>query len=638
MTKKMTSFQYSGKHFAAMALAAALGGCAVTPQPLTADDVSNRVKQDMSRMYAGQDPITGPITLEEAVARTLKYNLDHRVKQMESALALGITDYSKFEMWPKLLMTAGYNTRNNDSGGTSVGILDGVVSLRPSTSQTRDYSNAGAEFSWSVLDFGVSYYRARQNADQYLVAEERRRKLAQNMIQDVRAAFWRALAAQRLAGQAQQTMQKAQAALVKSREAETQKIISPALALNYQRALLDAISLLNQRRQDLDFAQHELAAMMNVPAGVQFVVADTTETKLPTVPTNVRALEEYALLQRPELREEDLRKRVTADETRKQFFNVFPNLTASLGVQFNSNDYLHNKNWQQASVGLSWNLLRLFSIPDLKKSQEQQTQVDEARRLALSMAVLTQLRVAVERYRLSLEDFRLADEGAKVDQRLADYTKASVAAKLESELEVIRTESRAMLAAYQRGNAYASAQISYGRLYNSLGLDPLEDGLQAKALADIKSLVKKQLDEESSEGLKIRSQLFGTGSKISLHIRGVESPELAQRMKISLTELLARNELESAENAPALVFTLTRDTALSVDKANWAISLHDPQGRALESAEFNTKIPERSRASVLESSLLAAATSQLGTVKTWMARLDLQEMPGSVQPMGISTR
>ena len=47
--------------------------------------------------------------------------------------------------------------------------------------------------SWNLLDFGVSYYRARQQADQVLIAEERKRKVVQNILADTRNAYWRAL-------------------------------------------------------------------------------------------------------------------------------------------------------------------------------------------------------------------------------------------------------------------------------------------------------------------------------------------------------------------------------------------------------------------------------------------------------------
>ena len=46
----------------------------------------------------------------------------------------------------------------------------------------------------------VSHLRAQQKADQVLMAEERRRKVAQNVMQDVRNSYWRALGAQRLVG------------------------------------------------------------------------------------------------------------------------------------------------------------------------------------------------------------------------------------------------------------------------------------------------------------------------------------------------------------------------------------------------------------------------------------------------------
>ena len=624
------------RHLSALAIAALLTGCSVTPEFVTKTEVSTRVKEDTSKMYLNQEPISAPITLEVAIARSLKYNLDYRLKQMESALALGITDYSKFEMWPKLLLNAGYNTRNNDSGGTSIGIQDGILSLRPSTSQTRDYAQAGAEFSWNVLDFGVSYYRSKQNANQFLIAEERRRKLVQNMIQDVRAAYWRALGAQRLADEARTTLARADTALIRSREAEAQKIISPALALNYQRALLDATSLLNQRRQDLDFAKHELSAMMSVPPGTNFSLAETHETALPLVPTNYQALEEMALLQRPELREEDFKKRITADETRKQYLSVFPNLNVAAGFQYNSNDFLFNKNWQQASVGVTWNLLRLFSIPDLEKTQSQQVKVDEARRLALSMAVITQLRVSVERYRLAVEDHKLAEQAASVDRRLAAFTKASVSAKLENELEAIRTEARAVLGAYQRANTYANAQIAFGRLYNSLGFDPLQDDFDGNSVSQLANRIKQHITDEGSDSLKFKSNLFGNSAKVSVRIEGIEEPALNAQMKQSLVTLLNRNEIIHDEvSGMPLSFSLKRNTSLAVERTDWSIRLIDKAGQISDSAEFMTKIPEKSRNSVMEATLIAAATLNLSTMKSWLARVDAT--PPHLQTPGLGS-
>jgi outer membrane protein TolC len=623
MTKKSAGSAISTlPKLAILAGALVLAGCTVTPKLATQDEVRDRVAADTALMYVNQAPITGPVTMEEAVARSLKYNLDYRLKKMESALSLGLANYASYDMLPNLLATAGYRARSNDSGGTSIGILDGVQSLRPSTSEERRHTLAGAEFSWNVLDFGVSYYRARQQADQYLVAEERRRKVVQNLVQDVRAAYWRALGAQRLAAQTKDILERANLALARSREAETQRVISPAQALNYQRALLDAISFLNQRRLDLEFANRELAALMNVEPGINFVVAEAVEAKLPAPPNDVRKLEDMALLQRPELREEDFKKRITADEARRQILGMLPGISFDAGVQYDSNNLLNSNSWSQGGVRISWNLLRLLALPTLKSTQEQQVRTDQTRRMALSMAVMTQLRVGVERYRLAVEDFKLADTAAQVDKRLADYTRASVTAKLESELEAIRTQARAVLGNYQRANTYANAQIAFGRLYNTLGFDPLPDDFEGNALPQLTERVRVHLKATEEDSLRMTSNLFGYAPAISVRLVGVEDPVMNVRMKAQISELLTRNQVNiDTPNGLPMTFSLQRERKDGLEKANWSIVLQDAKGSTKGTAQQTSTMPDGARNSAYEASLVAAVTSKLPQMRSWLSEL-----------------
>ena len=603
-----------------------LAGCTITPKLATQEEVRERVKSDTDRMYVNQTPISAPVSLEEAIARTLKYNLDYRLKKMESALALGLTDYASYDTLPKLLASAGYRTRSNQSGGTSIGIVDGVQSLRPSTSEERSHTLAGAEFSWNLLDFGVSYYRARQQSDQFLIAEERRRKVVQNMVQDVRAAYWRALGAQRLSAQTKDILERAQLALARSREAETQRVISPVQALNYQRALLDAISFLNQRRQDLEFASHELAALMNVEPGVTFTVAEASEARLPAPPNDVRKLEEMALVQRPELREEDFKKRISADETRKQLLGMLPGISFDAGLQYDSNQLLNSSRWAQGGVRISWNLLQLVALPSLKATQEQQVRTDEARRMALSMAVMTQLRVGVERYRLAVEDFRLADTAAQVDKRMADYTRAAVTARLESELEAIRTQARAVLGSFQRANTYASAQIAFGRLYNTLGFDPLPDDFDGNDLSTLTERVRAHLKATEQDSLKMTSNLFGHAPSVSVRLVGVDNPIMNVRMKAQINDLLARNQVEvDASNGVPVTFTLSREARDSLENASWSIVLADGKGHVKGETRHASMLPANARDTAYEATLVAALTSKLPQLKTWLGEIAREE-------------
>ncbi len=134
-----------------------LSACsAFEPKPYTEEEMRQRVIEDQARMYKEQEPVGGPITFYEASARALKYNLDYRLKLLESALASDLRDVTSHEMLPRVVASAGYAGRNNDSGGTSIGIEDRQVSLRPSTSEERYRQLYSLGLSWSLLDFGVA--------------------------------------------------------------------------------------------------------------------------------------------------------------------------------------------------------------------------------------------------------------------------------------------------------------------------------------------------------------------------------------------------------------------------------------------------------------------------------------------------
>jgi hypothetical protein len=109
------------------------------------------------------------------------------------------------------------------------------------------------------------------------------------------------------------------------------------------------------------------------------------------------------------------------------------------------------------------------------------------RRMALAMAVLTQVRVGTQRYGLSLAELNFAEESLRVDQRLLDYARSAAQAKFDSELEVIRNEAKVLLSEYQRHVSYSNAQAAWGRIYNSVGLDVLP---QTIASHDVKTLAK----------------------------------------------------------------------------------------------------------------------------------------------------
>jgi outer membrane protein TolC len=592
-----------------------LAGCAsIAPEPFSSEEIKARVARDQLEMYKDQAPILQPITFHDAVARALTYNLDYRLKLMESALAQGISDSSAFELLPRLTASAGYNMRNNDSGGTSVSITTGEETLSPSTSQERRHNLRGAELSWNILDFGLSYYRAKQAGDEYNIAEERRRKVRQNIVQDMRNAYWRALGAQRLLVQVEALTKRIERALEQSRQAEASGVLPPAQALAYQRALLDALTLITLKRQELEFARHELAALMNIQPGTVFQLADAPEESLPPVPVRVAELEIQALENRPELREEDYRARIDGFEARRQLIALLPGIEFVTGNLYDSNKYLYNNSWYDSSVRISWNVLKLAAYPTVKRTQEAREQTAEARRLALSMAVITQVRVALERYKLALLDYRQSDESARVDERLAQISQAGVSSRVASELEAVRTESRALVTQFQRYAAYANAQTALGRILNSVGQSVLPDELETRDLATVASELQQSLDAGERDVFQFVSAAVPKSQSLRVEIESLPRNLSKAAIVEAVSERLRQNRLLISKESGGAVFRMKLQRGPvknGVERSAWQMSLFEVSGKLVATHDYSTvltpDLPQRSVQAFAE----AAALSQV---------------------------
>lgn len=616
MSDPTRRFARSTRWALAAAVVLALSGCSIVPERLTAEQIEERVRRDRDAMYADQEVLTEPITFSGALARALKYNLDYRLKLMEIALSQGLLDVSRLDLLPRVVADAGYRSRNNDSGGTSIGIEDRLVSLRPSTSEERAFSTARAELSWNVLDFGISYYRAKQAADEVSIAEERRRKILQNIVQDVRSAYWRAAAAQRLSGEADALLVAIRSAIERSRDAERAGVLPPAQALAYQRALLDAMTLVNLRRQEMEFARRELAALMNVRPGTEVRIADVAEPPLLAVPVDMPELERMALTRRPELLEEDYRARITQSEARRQLASMFPNLNIFAGASYNSNTYLYNNTWADAGASVSINLMRLTGLPTMRRANEARAQTDSARRMALSMAVITQVRVSVERYRLTTLDHDLARESTQVDQRLSAISRASAASRLESELEALRTESRALVSRYQQATAYAAAQAAFGRVMNSLGIDLLPGEVRSAELPDLQRAIETSLTAGEREAFRIGVAEVAAPRPVRVAIAGLGGQGDESTVRESVERVLARSQVgvRTADDAFRLSLAFTPPPA-GGGRAAWRIDVTDSAGKPVFGSDYTSVLPATSDAKTLSAFAEAAVLSVMARLR-----------------------
>jgi len=239
-------------------------------------------------------------------------------------------------------------------------------------------------------------------------------------------------------------------------------------------------------------------------------LVDTPDPRLPKLSADLSQLEQVALVRRPEIQEEWYRQRVNQRDIEIAKAQLWPSVGVDLSTRYDSNQYLYNNHWQAAGIEVSINLLRLLQLPALNASQQSQKDTDEMRRVALSMAVLTQVRIGALRYGLAMHELQFAEESLVVDTKLLDYARSARKTSLGSELELIRAEGRFLLSRYQREAAQSTAQAAWGRLYNSVGLDVFPTTIQSY---DIKSLAQEiEKITLTMENQRLRGAVSGENS------------------------------------------------------------------------------------------------------------------------------
>ncbi|WP_417821969.1 TolC family protein [Terasakiella sp.] len=476
-----------------MSSALVLAGCSVTPEPLTMEDHLQRIERDSKALFANQEQIEAPITLYDAMARALKYNLDQRLKLMETVLSRKNLTMANFSLLPQMTVEAGYTGRDNHMGSNSQSLSTGQESLESSTSSDRELKSASLGFTWNVLDFGLSYVRAKQLSDRVLISEERRRKVVHNIIQDVRAAFWDAASAQRLLDRIAPLTQTVQKALQDAKKAERSGQETPLAALRYQRELLDSLRQLKIMRRELHTAKTRLSTLMNLKPGTDFKL-DTGNVgfEVPDLQLqDVERLEKIALLHRPELREEAYQARISHNDVRKAYLRMLPGLELNTAWNFDSNSYAWEQTWWSWGTSINKNLFEVFTGPEAIEQAEGQVDVVDYRRYALSMAVMSQVHVALAGYMQSVDEFKTVSDLYRVEDSIKGKIQANVRAGSAGNREAIRAELQAVLSELRRDLAFTDMRNSVGRLYLTLGADPLPDTIENTDVRTLAGALKK---------------------------------------------------------------------------------------------------------------------------------------------------
>lgn len=420
---------------------------------------------------------SSPLDLEEIIEFALCRNLDLLVKAQEYAFHHETTTAAKLRMIPSLLFAGELSARDKNTGSFSYSLAPAVPPAPPSISSERDVKRYDIRFAWKLLDFGISYYRARQEAEHAFVRQVEYSRLQQVLVQDCTEAYWRAQVARVGLHKAYALLQEADQVLAVLADAEVLAETSADWRLAQMSEIYEAQTLLRGYEEDYQTALFDLAKLMGAPfAEIQLVEEPFDELK--QFATDTESLAYLALEHRPELYGMDAQERVSLDEVKIAMVQLFPDLTLFGASYYDSNFFLIFNRWLSAGLHFTWDLLR--GPQHIKEMFAGMEQVELAKlgRLNLSLGIITQVQLSTLAYEHAHSDYQLARQHSHARQQLLQsmQERAAVGEFTQAQLLISHKFDTfyAELAEYE---AYGNAKAALANVNASVGISNyLESG------------------------------------------------------------------------------------------------------------------------------------------------------------------
>jgi len=459
-----------------LAILGIVAGCSVTPDPMSSEDRSARSAADLQLIGEMEFVPVKPITLNEAIARAVAFNLQRRVKQIEREIEDAELQTKSFEMLPSLDIDAARN-------GTSEQL---------SATDDRITSTASAGMTWNILDLGVSYARAKQQADEVLIAREKERKALQDIIREVRTAYWRAVGAQRLTDRVQAIARSIKVAMQESRAMEKSGANDVVKSVAYRREIVESVRQALTVQRELREAKGALAEHLNIRPGTPFRLAATTlASAMPVLPMSLAEMERHALENRPELRVEDYNERMSEWQAREALFDMLPGAKLTAGQNYSSDTFGLAPNWISTGFQLGMNIFDLFSGTSKMDEAEKRGELARQQRLAMTLAVMTQTHMAYIQFRNASQQMRLAREVARADRRLATLVASDIDFVNTDYFEAVRLATRQLQSEADEHQTQVELITAHSDVMHAIGLNVLPDDLRTDDVAQLTAAVEK---------------------------------------------------------------------------------------------------------------------------------------------------
>lgn len=438
-------------------------------------------------------------TMPECIKLALEQNLDLKVFELRESVNRERKTAAMLGMLPELNMSVDTTARNNEPGSSSENIKTGALTYAPSKSSEKTETNFKLEMALSVLDFGLAYLNSSQAEDRLLISKQQTRRAAQNLKLDVVKTYLNVAAAQDAIETTEKLIEKCKNIQNTISELSKTRAISPLRLLDERKRFIRLEKRLMAYRRSYQNACIELRALMGY-LPINDIKVDTSCIKKISVVKlpEITQLERIALVERPELYQLDIQTSITITESRKTILMMFPQVRAFVDFTNSSNKFLYTQSWWEVGIRAAYNLLKLPE--QVAKYYALESEADEIgmRTLALSIGIMSQVRIAhanmaevQERYDLDEKIYQAYESHLKIAQQ--NYSGGGALPKLELDrIELETAETR-----IDRTLALSNYYLAYYRLLNTVGVSSLDPETVKTIIAEIdnsdKKLEKKQM-------------------------------------------------------------------------------------------------------------------------------------------------
>lgn len=360
------------------------------------EEFHRELAERTERVMAGG---TGILSLEDCIAIAVENSLELRIADERRAFERQAIDGAVLAMFPGMKANVAYTHRSNQGAEYSKTVRPDIPvgPKRYTTSDENAKTVASIETVWSLLDFGLSYFTWRQAHYREIVAkiqsEQTRRRLTLDVISAyllLDASIRNTLVHERRLEIAQMKFESLRA-LVENGDLPLSEQLRAEEELRYVEANIAAEEsrAINTRGR--------LASFLNVAESARLKIlplAYASDTRAQFAVYEPSALERDALLNRPELFEQDVRGKIDADEINKALLRFLPNVELAYSLNYTTNKYALHSSHKQAAARAAWDIIGLANRYVHLKSVERSAEINRMEKQVMTAGVLLNVRLA----------------------------------------------------------------------------------------------------------------------------------------------------------------------------------------------------------------------------------------------------